>query len=91
MENPGKQTGTTKINVTNRIEEMEEKISSTQHMNVDKIDLCVNEKVKSKKKKKSLTHNIQEIWGNYGKKKKHTHTYTKNPNLNSQTIYLMKS
>jgi hypothetical protein len=52
MENPGKQTGTTKINVTNRIEEMEEKISSTQHMNVDKIDLCVNEKVKSKKKKK---------------------------------------
>ena len=53
MKNLGKRTGTTDINITNRIQEMEERIQGIE------IDTPVKENAKSKK---FLTQNIQKIW-----------------------------
>ena len=47
MEKPGKRTGTTDINITNRIQEMEERISDIEDI-IDEINALVKEKAKSK-------------------------------------------
>ena len=47
MEKPGKRTGTTDINITNRIHEMEERISDIEDI-IDEINALVKEKAKSK-------------------------------------------
>ena len=43
MENLGKQTGTTKTSITNRIQEIEERISGTEDT-IEEIDTLVKEK-----------------------------------------------
>ena len=58
MEKLGKWTETTNANITNRIKEMEERISGVEDTR-DEIDSLVKENVKSNK---FLTPNIQEIW-----------------------------
>ena len=58
MEKLGKRTETTIANITNRIKEMEERISGAEDTR-DEIDSLVKENVKSNK---FLTPNIQEIW-----------------------------
>jgi hypothetical protein len=52
VENLGKRTGTTEASITNRRQEMEERISGID-------DTPVKENVKTKN---FLTQNIQEIW-----------------------------
>ena len=58
MENLGKWTGTTDANITNRIQEMEERISGIEDT-IEETDPSVKEHVKFSK---FLTQNIQEIW-----------------------------
>ena len=53
-----KQSGTKNTSMNRRIQEMEERISSTEDT-IEKIDSPVKENIKSNK---SLTQNIQEIW-----------------------------
>ena len=53
-----KQSGTTNTSMNSRIQEIEERISSTEDT-IDEIDSSVKENIKSNK---SLTQNIQEIW-----------------------------
>jgi hypothetical protein len=53
MENLGKRSGITDVNITNRIQEIEEKISG-----VEEIDTTVKE---NSKQKEFLTQSIQEI------------------------------
>ena len=48
MENLGKRTGMTDISITNRIQEMEERISGIGYT-MEEIDLLVKENIKSKK------------------------------------------
>ena len=57
MKNLGKRTGTTDINITNRIQEMEERISGAE-VTIEDIDTTVKENTKCKK---LLTQNIHEI------------------------------
>ena len=56
MENLGKQRRTAYESITNRIQEMEERISSAEDI-IEEIDSLVKENAKSNK---SLTQNIQE-------------------------------
>ena len=58
MEIIGKIIETTGASITNRIQEMEKKMSTIEDM-IEEIDILVKENVKSKM---SLTQNIQEIW-----------------------------
>ena len=58
MENLGKWTGTTETSITNRIQEIEERISGTEDT-IEEIDSFIKENIKSNK---LLTQNIQEIW-----------------------------
>jgi hypothetical protein len=58
MENLGKRTGTTDASITNRIQEVEERISCIK-VKIEEIDPSANGNVKSKT---FLTQNIQEIW-----------------------------
>ena len=58
MENLGKRMGTTETSTTNRIQEMDKKISGVEDT-IEKIDSSVKENGKSNK---FLTQNIQEIW-----------------------------
>jgi restriction endonuclease len=58
IENLGKRTGTTDTNITNRVQEMEERLSGVEDM-IEEIDTPAKENVKSKK---FLTQNIQKIW-----------------------------
>ena len=58
MENLGKQIGTTAPSITNRMQEMEERISGIENT-IEEIDLLVKENIKSNK---FLPQNIQEIW-----------------------------
>jgi len=58
MGNLGMRTGTTQINITKGIQEMEERISPLGDM-IEELDISIKEKVKSKK---FLTQNIQDIW-----------------------------
>ena len=58
MENLGKWTGTTETSITNRIQEIEERISGTED-SIEEIDSLIKENSKSNK---FLTENIQEIW-----------------------------
>ena len=58
MENLGKWTGTIETSITNRIEEIEGRISVTEDT-IEEIDSLVKENIKSNK---FLTQNIQEIW-----------------------------
>ncbi|ERE67187.1 GTPase IMAP family member 3-like protein [Cricetulus griseus] len=53
-----KQSGTTDASITNRIQEMEDRISDTEDK-LEEIDSSTKENLKSNK---SLTQNIQEIW-----------------------------
>jgi hypothetical protein len=46
-ENLGKRTGKTDISITNRIQDMEERISGTKHK-IEEINITDKEKVKSK-------------------------------------------
>ena len=57
MGNLRKQTGTTDASITNRIQEMEERISGVEET-IEEIDSSVKENVKSNK---FLTQNIKEI------------------------------
>ena len=57
MENLGKRTRTTDISITNRIHEMEERITDIEDM-TEEINIQVKENAKSKK---FMTQNIQEI------------------------------
>ena len=57
MENLGKQTGTTEINITNNIQEIEERISETKDT-IEDINSLIKENNESNK---FLTQNIQEI------------------------------
>ena len=57
MENLGKRAGVTDASITNRIQEMEERISGIEDT-IENIDTAVKENTKSKK---HLTQNIQEI------------------------------
>ena len=47
MENLGKRRGTTDASITNRVQKMDEKISSDKYM-MEEIDTLVKENVKSK-------------------------------------------
>ncbi|XP_060221820.1 S-methyl-5'-thioadenosine phosphorylase isoform X2 [Meriones unguiculatus] len=58
--NLGKKTGTTEVSITNRLQEMEERISGVEGA-MEEIDVSVKENVKSKK---FLTKTIQEIQDN---------------------------
>ena len=58
MENLGKWTGTTETSITNRIQEIEERVSDTEDT-VEEINSLIKEQNKSNK---FLTKNIQEIW-----------------------------
>ena len=58
MENLGKGTGTTDASITNRIQEVEDGISSIK----DKIEEKNNWPKENVKSKKFLTQNIQKIW-----------------------------
>ena len=58
MENLGKQMGTTAGSVTNRIQEVEERISGAEDT-IEEIKSLVKENNKSNK---YLTQNILEIW-----------------------------
>ena len=58
MENLGKRTGTTETSITNRIQEVEERISDTEDI-TEEINSLITEQNKSNK---FLTQNIQEIW-----------------------------
>ena len=58
MENLGKRTGTTDTSITNRIQEMEDRISGVEDR-TEEIDTSVKENVKSKK---FLAQTTQEIW-----------------------------
>ena len=57
MENLGKRSGITDVSITNRIQEIEERISGGEDM-VEDIDTTVKE---NSKHKKLLTQSIQEI------------------------------
>ena len=57
MENLGKRGGATDASITNRIQEIEERISGAEDI-IENIDTTVKENAKSKK---LLTQNIQEI------------------------------
>jgi chromosome segregation ATPase len=57
LENPGKRSGVIDARITNRIQEIEERISGAEDT-IEKIDTTVKENAKSKK---LLTQNIQEI------------------------------
>ena len=48
MENLGKRTGTAEVSITNRIQEMEERISGIEDT-IEEIDTSVKENIKSKK------------------------------------------
>ena len=58
IENLGKWTGTTETSTTNRIQEIEERISNTKDT-IEEINSLIKEQNKSKK---FLTQNIEEIW-----------------------------
>jgi methyl-accepting chemotaxis protein len=58
MDNLGKRTKTTDASITQRIQEMEERISGVEDR-IEEIDISVNENVKAKN---FLTQNIQRIW-----------------------------
>ncbi|KAL6089794.1 hypothetical protein STEG23_010809 [Scotinomys teguina] len=68
IENLTKRTGTTDTSLTNRMQEIEQRISDAENT-IEKIDLSVKENTKAKK---VVTQNTQDIWDT--KKKK-------NPNL----------
>ena len=57
IENLGKRSGVIDANITNRIQEIEERISGAED-NIENIDTTVKENAKCKK---LLTQNIQEI------------------------------
>jgi archaeosine-15-forming tRNA-guanine transglycosylase len=57
MKNLGKRSGITDVSITNRIQEIEERISGVEDM-VDEIDTTIKE---NSKHKKLLTQSIQEI------------------------------
>jgi predicted nucleic acid-binding Zn-ribbon protein len=57
MENLGKRSGVIDASITNRIQEIEERISGTED-NIENIDTTVKENAKCKN---FLTQNIQEI------------------------------
>ena len=58
MENLGKRIGTAETRITNRIQEIEERISDTEDI-TEKINSLIKEQNKSNK---FLTQNVQEIW-----------------------------
>ena len=58
IENLSKLTGTTETSITNKIQEIKERIAGTKDT-IEKIDSLVKENIKSNK---FLTQNIQEIW-----------------------------
>jgi hypothetical protein len=57
MQNLGNRTGSTDASITNRIQEMEGRISRSEHM-IEEIDSSVKENVKSRT---FVTQSIQEI------------------------------
>jgi hypothetical protein len=57
IENLGKRSGVIDVSITNRIKEIEEKISGAEDI-IENIDTTVKENAKCKK---GLTQNIQEI------------------------------
>jgi chromosome segregation ATPase len=57
IENLGKKSGAIDVSISNRIQEMKERISSTEDT-IENVDTAVKENAKSKK---ILTQNIQEI------------------------------
>jgi hypothetical protein len=59
MENLGKRRGTTDAGMTNRIQEMKERIWGVEDT-IEEIDTSVKENVKARK---FLTQNTQKIWG----------------------------
>jgi restriction endonuclease len=58
MENLGKRTGTIDASITNRTQDMQERISGIEDM-IAEIDPSVKENVKPKM---FLTQNMKEIW-----------------------------
>jgi uncharacterized coiled-coil protein SlyX len=58
MENPGNRTGTPDSSITNRIQEIEERMSDVEDT-IEEIDISIKENIKAKT---FLTQNIQEIW-----------------------------
>jgi hypothetical protein len=60
IENLGKRSGAIDASITNRIQEMEERISGTQDA-IENIDTAIKENTKCKK---ILTQNFQEIQDN---------------------------
>ena len=58
MENLGKQIGTAETSITNRIQEIKERLSDTEDT-LEEINSLIKEQNKSNK---FLTQNIQEIW-----------------------------
>ena len=65
MENLGKRTETTESSITNRIQEMEERISESEDT-IEKINVLIKENSKSNK---FSSQNIQEIWDTIKKTK----------------------
>ncbi|KAL6065661.1 hypothetical protein STEG23_028022 [Scotinomys teguina] len=58
MENLSKQTGTTDASITNKLQEVEERISGIEDT-IEEIDLSVKGNTKTKK---VITQNVQQIW-----------------------------
>ncbi|KAL6056636.1 hypothetical protein STEG23_020363 [Scotinomys teguina] len=58
IENLSKRTGTTDANITNRIQEMEDRISGIEDT-IEETDLLAKENTNTKK---VITQNVQEIW-----------------------------
>ena len=65
MENLGKRTETTESSITNRIQEMEERISESEDT-IEKINALIKE---NSKFNKFSSQNIQEIWDTIKKPK----------------------
>ncbi|KAL6040537.1 hypothetical protein STEG23_007602 [Scotinomys teguina] len=58
VENLTKQTGTTDTSITNRMQEMEQRICDAEDT-IEKVDSSVKENTKAKK---VITQNVQEVW-----------------------------
>ena len=71
IENLSIRLGTTDVSITNRIQEMEERISGAEDT-LAEIDSSTKENLKSNK---SLTQNIQEIWDTVKKTKPKNNRY----------------
>ena len=82
-----KRSGTTNASINSRIQEIEERISSTEDT-IEEIDSSVKENIKSNE---SLTQNIQEIWNTMKRPNLRIIGIEEKFNSKAQKMYLTKS